>query len=53
MTNEKFQCEKTYQITLHIVRKMIQDGILTEDEMRIIDAILIEKYAPLTGCLYA
>jgi hypothetical protein len=39
MTNEKFQREKTYQITLHIVRKIIQDGILTEDEMRMIDTI--------------
>jgi hypothetical protein len=52
MTNEKFQREKTYQITLHIVRKIIQDGILTEDEMRMIDTILIKKYNPLLGCLY-
>jgi len=53
MMKEKFEREKAYQITLYIVRKMIQEGMLTEDEVRRIDAFLNEKYTPLMGCLYA
>lgn len=52
MTNEIFACEKSYQITLHIARSMAQKGLLTEDEMRIIDSMLKEKYAPSLGGLY-
>ena len=52
MSNEKFKSEKAYQITLHIARKLFQDALLTEDEMRIIDTMLIKKYAPLLGALY-
>ena len=52
MSYEKFESEKMYQITLHIVRKLMQEGLLTEDEMSIIDSMLIKKYNPLLGCLY-
>lgn len=52
MSNEKFKSEKACQITLHIARKLFQDGLLTEDELRIIETMLNKKYAPILGCLY-
>lgn len=52
MSNENFQSEKTYQITLYLVRILLQEGLLTEDELNMIDTILIKKYNPLLGRLY-
>jgi hypothetical protein len=52
MTNERFEREKVYEIMLCIARSMLRNGLLTEDEVRIIDDKLIEKYAPLLSSLY-
>lgn len=52
MMQEQFKREKAYQITLHIAKSMLRNGLLTEDEMRTIDNLLKAKYAPLLGGLY-
>jgi len=52
MTKEEFQNEKLYQTTMHIVRKLMQDGIISADEYSQIDAVFLKKYKPLFGTLF-
>ena len=51
MTEEQFRCEKLYQAAIFIARTMLRQGLISEEEMRIIDEILLEKYKPLLGGL--
>ena len=41
-----FQNEMMYQATMSIARKMLRDGLISEDEYRQIDTMFIEKYQP-------
>lgn len=47
-----FQNEMMYQATMSIARKMLRDGLITEDEYRQIDTMFIEKYQPKIGTLF-
>ena len=47
-----FQNEMMYQATMSIARKMLRDGLISEDEYRQIDTMLIEKYQPKIGVLF-
>jgi hypothetical protein len=38
---------------MHIVRKMLEDGIISEEEYRQIDTIFLEKYQPVFGTLFS
>ena len=51
MTEEQFRREKLYQATMTITRDMSRRGLLTEEEMRKIDTIMLEKYKPILGNL--
>lgn len=42
---------KYYQTTMHLARKMLDEGIITEEEYRQIDTIFLEKYKPVFGTL--
>lgn len=53
MSKEEFKNEKLYQTTMHLVRKMISEGIISEDEYRQIDTIFLEKYQPVFGTLFS
>jgi hypothetical protein len=53
MDNEVFQNEKMYQTTMHIVRKLMQDGVISEEEYRRIDAVFLKKYQPFFGSLFS
>lgn len=52
MTAEQFEREKHYQAAMSLARTMLTDGILTPDDMRVIDTMLRAKYRPLFGGLY-
>ena len=39
------------QTTMHMVRKLFEDGVITEKEYRQIDTIFLEKYHPIFGTL--
>ena len=52
MTAEQFERERIYSITLAISRAMHSKGILTADELAIIDTKLREIYKPLLAALY-
>lgn len=53
MSKEEFKNEKLYQTTMHLVRKMLSEGIISEDEYRQIDTIFLEKYQPVFGTLFS
>lgn len=53
MTKEEFRNEKLYQTTMHLARKMLEEGIISEEEYRQIDTIFLEKYKPVFGTLFS
>lgn len=53
MSKEEFRNEKLYQTTMHLARKMLEEGIISEEEYRQIDAIFLEKYKPVFGTLFS
>ena len=53
MSKEDMRNEKLYQTTMHIARKMLAEGIITETEYRRVDKIFLEKYKPLFGALFS
>ena len=52
MSKEDFRNEKLYQTTMHLARKMLEEGITSEEEYRQIDTMFIEKYQPKIGTLF-
>lgn len=53
MSKEEFKNEKLYQATMHIARKMLNEGLITEEEYRQIDTIFLAKYQPVFGTLFS
>ena len=53
MSKEDFRNEKLYQTTMHLARKMLEKGIISEEEYRQIDTIFLEKYKPVFGTLFS
>ena len=53
MSKEEFRNEKLYQSTMHLARKMLEDGAISEEEYCQIDTIFLEKYQPVFGTLFS
>ena len=53
MSKADFRNEKLYQTTMHLARKMLEEGIISEEEYRQIDTIFLEKYKPVFGTLFS
>lgn len=51
MSKEQMTNEKLYQATMSMVRRMLAEGLITEEEYRQIDTMFLEKYRPLFGTL--
>ena len=51
MSKEEFRNEKLYQTTMHLASKMLDEGIISEEEYRQIDTSFLEKYKPVFGTL--
>ena len=51
MDRKELWKEMLYQTTMHIARKMLNEGIISEEEYRQIDTIFLEKYKPVFGTL--
>ena len=51
MNSEQFKRERLYQSTIAIVRTMLKNSLITEDEFCQIDTMLLKKYRPLLGGL--
>ena len=52
MTTEQFKRERIYQIMLAISKTMHKQGILTTEELAIVDTKLCDIYKPLLATLY-
>lgn len=46
-----FEREKAYQITMSLVRQLRKNGIVTEEEYKKVDTIMLEKHRPVLGTL--
>lgn len=53
MTNEQFKRELIYQAILSLIRKMRRKNLITLDEQKKIDLMMLKKYKPLIGLLYS
>ena len=51
MTNEQFERERRYRVAISVAAGMLKQGLLIEDEYRIINEMMIEKYKPFFGGL--
>lgn len=46
MTNEQFEREKNYQASISIVKSMFKQEIISKEDFRKIDTVLLQKYSP-------
>ena len=53
MSKEEFKNEKLYQTTMHLARKMLNDGLISKEEYCEINTIFLEKYRPVFGILFS
>ena len=51
MTNEQIEHERRYRITILVAAAILKQSLPTEDEYRIINDRMIEKFKPLLGGL--
>ena len=51
MTQDEFDREKQYQVVMRFVRKMLTDGLISEEEYYHIDTKYRQKLRPITGDL--
>ena len=51
MTQDEFDREKQYQVVMCFVRKMLTDGLISEEEYYHIDTKYRQKLCPITGDL--
>lgn len=52
MTDEQFRAERKYQASMICFRRLLENGIITQEEYMQIGTILLEKYRPLLGGLF-
>lgn len=53
MNEEMFEAELLYESSLSIAKTLLEKGLLTEEEYRVIDTKLQEKYRPVIGTLFS
>lgn len=52
MTEKQFNSETAYQLTMSMVRKMLEQRLISKEEYAEIDTIMLRKYEPLLGSIY-
>lgn len=53
VSKDNFRNEKLYQATMGMARKMLSEGLISEEEYRQIDTIFLTKYQPVFGTLFS
>lgn len=53
VSKEDFREEKLYQTTMCLARRMLEEGLICEEEYREIDTIFLAKYHPVFGTLFS
>ena len=51
MSSDDFNREAQYQLTMSYVKQLKRNGMITEEEYRKIDIIMLKKYRPVLGTL--
>lgn len=51
MMNKDWNNEFQYQITMSLVRQLKNNGIISDNEYKQIDTIMLGKYRPILGTL--
>lgn len=51
MRKKQMNSEKMYQVTMSVIRRMREEGLVSADEYRRMDAIFLAKYRPMYGTL--
>ena len=52
ITHELFEREKQYRLAIAVAKSMLHDGVIDEDDYRIIDTKLLEHFRPVLAGLY-
>ncbi len=52
MSKERFKREKLFAVTMYMVKKMLDQKLMTAAQYNEIRQIMIEKYHPVTGALF-
>lgn len=52
MNEDQFRREKLYQASMEMFRQMLENGLITDSQFRVIETKMREKYRPLFGTLY-
>lgn len=53
MTREQGRKEVVYQMTMSAARRMLEKGLITEEQYQKYDTKMWQKYAPIIGTLWA
>lgn len=53
MNNDQFESETAYQISLSIAKTMLRSRLLTDQKYAHLKTLLIQKYNPPIGVLFA
>lgn len=53
MTKEEFKGEVLYQTTMHLVGRLLAEGVITTDEYERMESVFTEKYSPIFGTLFS
>ena len=53
MTSKEYQRERRYQMAMHIARQMLKNGVITEDDYKVIDTNMTARFAPIFGTLFS
>jgi len=51
MDKDKFNNEKLFQVSVSLARKMLADGVLTDEEFARFCELMAVKYTPVIGLL--
>jgi len=51
MSEEMFTAEMRYQASISLAKKLLAQGLLTEEEYAVIDTILLKEIGPSLGTL--
>ena len=52
LTHDQFQRELSYRAALSVVRRLLENKLITRKEFVRIDAVLRRKFSPVWGGLY-
>lgn len=53
MTQEEGKCEIIFQMTMSAARRMLEKGLISEEEYKQFDTKMQQKYLPIFGTLFS